>query len=116
MSKVLAQCKDFKCISGASNCCCCWILYNQPDFQGVESLLEISCRENRVTVLFLPKFHCELNFIEQCWGYTKGIYQLNPESRKDTLKLNALSALESVLLESMQKFATRSQRFINAYS
>ena len=117
MSKVLAQCKDFKCAPGASNCCCRRILYNQPDFQGVESLLEISCREKGVTVLFLPKFHCELNFIEQCWGYAKRIYRLNPESsREDVLERNALSALESVPLDSMRKFATRSQRFMDAYS
>ena len=38
MSRVCAQCKDSKCAPGASNCCCHQILYNQPDFQGVESL------------------------------------------------------------------------------
>jgi transposase len=37
----------------------------------VESLLETYCKSCGVNVIFLPKFHCELNFIEQCWGYAK---------------------------------------------
>jgi len=60
-------------------------------------------------VIFLPKFHCELNFIEQCWGFAKRIYRLNPESsREDHLEKNALDALEAVPLTSMHKFTTRS--------
>jgi hypothetical protein len=45
------------------------MLYNKPDFVGVESLLETHCKSRGYGVIFLPKFHCELNFIEQCWGY-----------------------------------------------
>ncbi|KIK95794.1 hypothetical protein PAXRUDRAFT_85791, partial [Paxillus rubicundulus Ve08.2h10] len=49
--------------------CCLWcILYNRSDFVNVESLLEHSCKVKGFTVMFLPTFHCELNFIEQCWG------------------------------------------------
>ena len=67
--------------------------------------------------MFLPKFHCELNFIEQCWGYAKRIYRLYPESsREDILESNALKALGSVPLESMRRFANRSYRFMDAYS
>ncbi len=111
------QCKDFKCAPGATNCCCCRILYNQPDFTDVSSVLQTTCKAKGFTVLFLPKFHCELNFIEQCWGYAKRIYRLNPESsREDALQKNALDALEAVPLSSMRRFANRSYRFMNAYS
>ena len=60
----------------------------------------------------------DTNFIEQChWGYSKRLYRLNPESsREDHLERNMLAALEAVPLQSMRKFATRSQRFMDAYA
>jgi hypothetical protein len=72
--KLRARCPKFKCEKGAVGCCCWRLLYNEPDFVAVESLLEIVCKAHGFKVLFIPKFHCELNFIEQCWGYSKGIY------------------------------------------
>jgi hypothetical protein len=103
-SKLRAQCKDFKCAKSATNCCCRRVLYNQPDFVAVESNLERICKARGFSVLFLPKFHCELNFIEQCWGYAKRIYRQYPTSSKEAdLEQNILSALESVLLDSMRR-------------
>ena len=119
MSKLRAECKNFKCALGATNCCCRRILYNQPDFANVQSPLEITCNARGFKVIFLPKFHCELNFIEQCWGYAKRLYRLNPESsQEDILKRNAsaLEALQAIPLETMRRFANRSYRFIDAYS
>jgi len=74
VSKLHAECKGFKCLPGATSCCCHCILYNQPNFADVPSILELICKALGVLVIFLPKFHCELNFIEQCWGYAKQIY------------------------------------------
>ncbi|KAJ7746448.1 hypothetical protein DFH07DRAFT_1038277 [Mycena maculata] len=98
----LAQCTGFKCAPPALNCCCCRILYNQLDFEYVKSSLELDCNERGFGLIFLPKFHCELNFIEQCWGYAKQLYHLNPESsREDALERNALAALDAIPLVSM---------------
>ena len=104
-SNLLAQCPDFKCPNkGTRNCCCRQTLYNQPDFMEVESMLETYCRSHGVDVIFLPKFHCNLNFIEQCWGYAKRIYQHYPASSKEAdLERNLLASLEAVPLQSMQK-------------
>ena len=78
--------------------------------------LTLSCKVHGFKLLFLPKFHCELNVIEQCWEYSKWIYCLNPESScEDVLQKNMLAALESVSLKSMRKFANHSCRFINSY-
>ena len=111
MSNVRAECKGFKCAPGAQTCCCRRILFNQPNFANVESVLETICHAQGFQVIFLLKFHCELNFIEQCWGYAKRIYRLNPpSSREDHLEKNALASLEAVLLKSM-----RSRRFMDAY-
>ena len=104
-SKLLAQCPDFKCPErGTKNCCCHRTLYNQPDFVAVESMLETYCRLCGVDIIFLLKFHCELNFIEQCWGYAKRIYQHYPTSSKEAdLERNLLASLEAVPLQSMWK-------------
>ncbi|THU86019.1 hypothetical protein K435DRAFT_923964 [Dendrothele bispora CBS 962.96] len=81
VSKKKAQCgKSFNCAPHAKDCCMRRMLFNEPDFAGVKSLLEGTCEERGVQVWFLPKFHCSLNPIEQCWGYGKRLYQLCPES------------------------------------
>jgi hypothetical protein len=95
--KLQAQCKNFKCTKGATSCCCCQILYNQPDCTNVKSNLEIICEACGFQVIFLPKFHCEINFIKQCWGHNKQVYQHFPVSSKDAdPEGNVLEALESV--------------------
>jgi hypothetical protein len=104
-SMLNAQCKDFKCAPGKIDCCCRRVLYSQPDFIHVESKLETTCKQQGFDVFFLPKFHCELNFIEQCWGFAKQVYRRYPPSSKEAdLQLNLVSALESVPLKSMRKW------------
>jgi hypothetical protein len=100
-----AQCgKNFVCKPGSTDCCCRRILYNQPDFVNVESILEAACRARGVKVLFLPKFHCELNFIEQCWGCAKRRYRLfPPSSKEDDLEKNLIASLEEVSIIQMRR-------------
>ena len=67
-------------------------------------MLEIHCQEHGFSVIFLPKFHCELNFIEQCWGYAKRVYRHFPASLKEAdLERNVIEALDSVPLVSMRR-------------
>ncbi|KAF7293590.1 hypothetical protein MIND_01138000 [Mycena indigotica] len=122
LSKLRAECKSadgkaFKCSDPKSHTCCMRrMLFNQPDFAEVKSCLESTCLSFGVTVLFLPRFHPELNPIEMCWGYAKRVYRLKPESgREDDLEKNALEALDSVPLHSIRKFVQRCGRFADAY-
>jgi hypothetical protein len=99
-----AQCKEFKCIDSTASCCTRRILWNQPDFVNIKSCLEEHCEARGFNVLFLPKFHCELNFIEQCWGAAKRTYRLNPASSAAAdLEKNMIEALDSVDLMSMRR-------------
>ncbi|KAF9442728.1 hypothetical protein P691DRAFT_798035 [Macrolepiota fuliginosa MF-IS2] len=82
----------------AAKCCCQGMLYKW-------SQLETKCNEHGITVIFLPKFHCELNPIEQCWGYVKRLYQLRPPSTK-----------EENLRDNMLIFSNYSCQFIDAYA
>jgi hypothetical protein len=49
--------------AAAGECC----TTNLTSSQSSHSL-KTACKARGFTVLFLPKFHCELNFIEQCWA------------------------------------------------
>ena len=103
-SKLQAECKGFRCPPGETGCCCRRFLFNQPDFTRVESVLETTCRAKNVQLLFLPKFHCELNFIEQVWGHAKRVYrQFPPSSKESELEKNVIRALDSVPLLSMRR-------------
>ena len=66
--------------------------------------------------MFLPKYHCELNFIKYFWGAVKHYLQENCDYSFATLKLNMPKALASVPVELIQKWEHRSWRFIDAYS
>lgn len=101
VKKMKAQCgKKFSdCGPGAVDFCCHQTLFNQPDFVNVKSLLETEVKENGFQVLFLLKFHCELNLIEQCWGYAKRIYRLRPPSSNEAdLRKNVVECLNEVPL------------------
>ncbi|KIK82172.1 hypothetical protein PAXRUDRAFT_154400 [Paxillus rubicundulus Ve08.2h10] len=72
------------------------MLYNKLDFVNVKLTLELACASEEVCVLFLPKFHCKLHFIEQCWCIT------NPTSSKEEdLERNVVETLQSVTLDHM---------------
>jgi hypothetical protein len=78
------------------------MLYLQPDFNNVPSILEKLYKHCGYQVLFLPKFHCKVNFIEQCGGFVKHIYhQFLPSSKDADLELNLVAALDSVPLKVM---------------
>ena len=61
-----AQYPSFKCKAGAQHCCCCHVLFTQPDFCAHKSELEEYITLRGHIYNFYPKFHCELNFIKQC--------------------------------------------------
>jgi hypothetical protein len=104
--KMKAQCrKKFSdCLPGATQCCCHRALFNEPDFKFSESILEAEVQAQGFEVIFLPKFHCELNPIEQCWGYAKRNYWLLPESSKEEdLEKNIIKCLNEIPLITIQR-------------
>ncbi|KIM53031.1 hypothetical protein SCLCIDRAFT_99323, partial [Scleroderma citrinum Foug A] len=52
-------------------CCAKKVLDHQSDFQEKKSLVEEVVESAGHLCIFLPKFHCELNFIKYFWGVTK---------------------------------------------
>jgi hypothetical protein len=99
-----ASCPNFKCSPGNTSCCCRRLLFCQPDFVAQKPLLQEIIEERGHICDFYPKYHCELNFIEQYWGAAKQNYR--NQSRAATLEdmqRNVLNALESVSIDKIRK-------------
>lgn len=102
-----AECKGFKCDvwnPAYPACCCRRLLYEQPDFTNVKSILEEVCASRGFEVIFLPKFHCECSMIEPCWGHSKRTYRnMPPSSREADLEPNVVTSLDSIPLRTIRR-------------
>ena len=133
-----AQCEGFKCEVGKTDCCCRRLLFTQPDFIQQKSHLQELITSRGHICDFYPKYHCELNFIEQYWGAAKLRYRKSPKTEDmEEMERNVKACLDNVPdiqirgfasflmpvrcyclsnLTSPIRYANRSARFINAYS
>ena len=106
------RCKD-TCTS--DNCCAKQILDNQPDFKAQQSLIQEVVESAGHMCIFLPKFHCELNFIEYFWGASKWYLRENCDYSFTTLQDNMPKALASVGVDSIWKWEHQMKRWMEAY-
>lgn len=92
-----AQCEGFKCEPGRTDCCCCRLLFTQPDFVDQKSRLEELIESCGHICDFYPKFHLELNCIEQYWGASKYLYRLSPvTSDMQQMRENVRACLDAI--------------------
>ena len=56
-----------------SQCCARHCLSAEPDFVAQKEWLREIIESRGHKILFLPKYHCELNYIENVWGYMKSV-------------------------------------------
>ncbi|KNZ74147.1 hypothetical protein J132_07794 [Termitomyces sp. J132] len=108
------KCKN-KCKADTTACCCLQILSNQPDFKLQKSLVqEIIEAEGHLCIL-LPKFHCELNFIEFFWGAVKKYLHDHCDMTFENLKINMPQALASVQIATIRKWEHHMHWWMEAY-
>ena len=86
-----------------------------PLFQGQKSLVQETIEALGHLCLILPKFHCELNFIEFFWGAVKKYLHDNCDYTFDTLKENMPKALESVSVQTIQCWKHCMFQWMEAY-
>jgi len=112
MNKLRMQCKG-GCMS--SSCCAKRILKLQPDFKAQRSLVQEAIEEAGHLCLFLPKFHCELNYIEFFWGAVKRWLHDNCDYTFQGLQENLLKAMKAVELDTIRKWEHQMYRWMDTY-
>ena len=97
------------------NCCALRVLEAQDDFRGEVSLLETTVVQAGHEVIFYPKFHCELNYIEYYWAALKRYTRDNCKYSFSELERTVREGMDNVGLKSIRRFAMRSKRWIMGY-
>ena len=113
--KMRLECAKPKCTAGATDCCAKRLLSLQPDFKAQKSSVQEVIEAAGHLCIFLPKFHCELNFIEFFWGAVKKYLREHCDYTFDTLKENLPKALASVDVATIRKWEHRMIRWMGAY-
>ena len=93
------------CCEVGKGCCARRTLEAEQDFATEKSLPETAILEAGHEVIFYPKSHCELNYIEQCWGALK---KYTRENCKYVLifgtRGSVLEAVDLVSLKTIRRF------------
>ena len=112
-NKLCMQCKQ--CPDDGITCCAKQILQQQPDFKAQKSLVQEVIEAAGHICVILPKFHCELNFIEYFWGVVKRWLREHCDYTFQTLRQNMPIALASVDKILIRKWQNRMLRWVDAY-
>jgi hypothetical protein len=56
-------------------CCSTKVLSEEPDFMMQKEWLTEVVELGGCSIIFYPKYHCELNFIEMVWGWLKSYHR-----------------------------------------
>lgn len=103
------------CQTGSISCCARKLLSNQSDFLDQKGWLEEVTSRRSHQIIFYPKFHCELNFIEMVWGYLKAKLRYLCTFSFQDLCDNVRKLLDSIQPDLIIKFAQYCFRFMQGY-
>ena len=106
------QCSDY-CVP--PNCCARTLLHSYPDFASEKSWIQTTADEYDVKVIFFPKFHCELNYIEMVWGYLKAKLRQVCTFNFLDLRERLPQALQSIPIKFVKRAARHCLRFMSGY-
>ena len=114
-AKLKMQCKKPDCDADATDCCAKRILDLQPDFQEQKSLVHETIEAAGHLCIMLPKYHCELNFIEFFWGAMKKYLREHCDYTYSGLQKNIPDAMASIDVLTIRKWEHRMIRWMDAY-
>jgi len=92
------------------------VLASHEDFLNEKTLLEQLIESRGHLVRYLPKFHPELNPIENVWAVVKKYLRTHCQFNIQSLRENIPKALESVDVETIRRFFGKAHRFEVLYA
>ena len=96
-------------------CCARRVLSDCPDFQEDCCWLEETLKARNHKLIFFPKFHCELNFIEMIWGYAKARLRAGCEFNFKWLEAQLPTVLDSIPLSFFRSTSRHCFRYMDSY-
>jgi len=92
------------------------VLSEEPDFAEQKEWLTEEVEKLGHSVIFYPKYHCELNFIENIWGWLKSHHRSNCSYNFRDLSEGLPQTIETgIPLAFIRRAARSCFRFMNAY-
>ena len=106
-----------ECSWVSKQCCATRVLSEEPDFAVQKEYLAEQVEQYQdCSIIFYPKYHCELNFIEMVWGWTKNYHRRNcTYNFKDLQRELPITYTDRLPLEFVQRAFTYCLRFMNGY-
>ena len=95
--------------------CCAWRVLSKQDSREQKGQLQEVEAANHL-IIFYPKFHCELDFIERFWYAAKWYAKENCEYSFEGLRKIAPAALDSASAVSINRYNSHCARVINAHT
>jgi len=100
-------------------CCAKYVLSQETDFLEQLEWLESEVVKLGFKIIFYPKYHCELNFIEKIWGFLKCYHRrICNYSYQDLINEDrglANTMLHILPISTVRKFSRHCFRFMDAY-
>ena len=109
------ECLKPKCSIDATSCCAKQLLGLEPDFKEQKSPIQEIIEAAGHMCIFLPKFYCELNFIEFSWGGSQKYLCNHCDYTFTILKENLLKALVSVDVKTIWQWEHQMIWWVDAY-
>lgn len=87
----------------------------EPDFKAQKGWLEEVVTKEGYEILFLPKFHCELNPIERVWGHAKRELRKTCDYTTTSITNRLPGVLNGIPVDSVRRYYRAVNRFVQAY-
>ncbi len=99
-----------------TQCCARYCLSHEPDFLEQREWIREVIESRGHYVIYYPKYHCELNFIERIWGYIKARIRKECDYTFAGLKERLPLVIKSISITFVRKVVRSVFRFMHGYT